>query len=136
MSTPSALEQDVLNVVSLASQAAAALVSANNPKYSSIISTISSLSYTAQASLGVPSVTSTLPVDLVANVAPTISAVNTLTSKTATAAQKAAALTTALQSVTVVAEDVWSFISGYFTHPSAVVPSAVPTPVASTSTTT
>lgn len=126
----SALETDVLNVISLAEQAAAALVAAKNPNYSGIISTVSTLSSTAVAALGVPAVTSTLPQDLVANVVPTISAVNTITSKTATSAQKAAALTTALTAVTVVGEDIWNFIASVFTHPTAGTPTP-PAPPAS-----
>jgi hydrogenase maturation factor len=125
-----ALEQDVLNVVALAEKAAAALVSANNPKYAGVIATISSLSSSAASAVGVPAVTSTLPEDLAANVAPTINAVNTLVSKTATSTQKAAALTSALTSVTVIGEDIWSFVAQMFSHPTAVAPAPATPPAA------
>jgi hypothetical protein len=127
MNTPSPLENDIVNIASLVEQGVAALAAANNPSYSGVISSGQALVSTVQSTLGVPSVASTLPADLVTNVAPTVAAINTIASKTATAAQKAAAVATALGAIETVGEDVWSFFSTLFTKkpsPSATPPAA------------
>lgn len=112
----SPLEQEVLNVLGLAEQVGAALVAANNPSYAPIISTLGSAVSSGVSTLtpGVAAPASTLAQDVVSSVIPSASAINTLGSKTASSAQKAAAVTTLLTTAETIGEDVWSAISAIF----------------------
>lgn len=124
----SALEQDLVNVGLLAAKVAAALVSANNPQYASSIATANSFSASVASALapGSAAPESTLPADLVASIVPATSAVETILSKTASATQKATAVSTLIGDVEVVGADVWNAISGIFKAKAAPAAPASP----------
>lgn len=118
----STLEQEVINVALLVKNVAAALVSANNTQYDGIVSAASTFSDTAASALapGSAAPASTLPADIVAGVIPVTTAIETVSSKTATASQKAAALTTLIGEAETIGEDVWNAIATIFTKKAAV----------------
>ena len=125
----STLEQNLLNLVDSLTKVGAQLVAANNPAYANLIplatGTIDEIN--AKLNPGAAAAVTTInqaATDITAGIVPGTQAVEALTSKTATATEKASAVGTLLGTIETIGGDVISF----FHHPSPTSATQPPTP--------